>query len=137
MSAGPPLDKASPDGVIHFWIGGLSERHFPGVDPLAKAEQWWKKDEAFDREIRELFADTHERAVRGELVPWTATPRGRLALVLLYDQLSRNMFRGSARAFAQDSLARRLTQTRIATRSSAEHRRAKRRSSSSSRVPSF
>jgi uncharacterized protein (DUF924 family) len=44
--------------------------------------------------------------LRGELVDWESTPRGRLALVVLYDQLSRNMFRGTPRSFAQDSLAR-------------------------------
>jgi uncharacterized protein (DUF924 family) len=108
MSAEPPVDRASPDDVIHFWIGDLSKS---GVDPLAKAAQWWKKDEAFDREIRERFGDPHERAVRGDLDRWKATPRGRLALVLLYDQLSRNMFRGTARAFAQDSLAQLLAKT--------------------------
>ncbi|MDB5216608.1 MAG: putative transrane protein [Myxococcaceae bacterium] len=109
MSAGSSTDSStpltSPDDVIHFWVGDPSA---PGADPLAKAELWWKKDDAFDREIRERFGDTHERAVRGELDAWKAMPRGRLALVLLYDQLSRNMFRGSARAFAQDSLAQDL-----------------------------
>ena len=97
--------ETSPDDVIHFWLGDLSR---PGADPLANAARWWKKDEAFDREIRERFLGTLERGVRGELASWESSPRGRLALVLLYDQLSRNMFRGTARAFAQDPLARSL-----------------------------
>lgn len=94
-----------PDDVIRFWLGDLSR---PDADPLAKAERWWKKDEAFDREIREGFQDTLERGVRGELASWEGSPHGRLALVLLYDQLSRNMFRGTRRSFAQDALARAL-----------------------------
>ena len=70
---------------------------------------WWKKDDAFDREIRERFEGTLERGVRGELAEWEQAPRGRLALVMLYDQLSRNMFRGTPRSFAQDQLARSVT----------------------------
>ena len=97
--------ETSPEDVIHFWLGDGSQ---PGADPLAKADLWWKKDDAFDREIRERFQDTLERGVRGELGSWESSPRGRLALVLLYDQLSRNMFRGTARSFAQDPLAREL-----------------------------
>lgn len=90
----------APEDVIRFWLGE------PGAPPLANAEKWWKKDEAFDRQIRERFQDTLERGVRGELADWRTSPRGRLALVLLYDQLSRNMFRGTPRSFAQDALAR-------------------------------
>lgn len=92
----------TPDDVIAFWFGDLSK---PGADPLIHAPRWWKKDHTFDREIHDRFEATLERGRRGELESWKATPRGRLALVLLYDQLSRNMFRGGARSFAQDSLA--------------------------------
>lgn len=95
--------ETSPEDVIHFWLGDVSR---PDADPLAKAALWWKKDDAFDREIRERFQETLERGVRGELEAWESSPRGRLALVLLYDQLSRNMFRATARSFAQDPLAR-------------------------------
>ena len=90
----------SPEDVIRFWLGE------PEAPPLANAERWWKKDEAFDREIKERFGETLERAVRGELSAWQSTPRGRLALVILCDQFSRNIFRGTARSFAQDELAR-------------------------------
>ncbi|MGZ3478541.1 MAG: DUF924 family protein [Polyangiales bacterium] len=95
----------SPDDVIHFWVGDLSQ---PGADPLAKAPVWFKRNDAFDREIRERFLETLERGVRGELGAWESSPRGRFALVLLYDQLSRNMFRGTARSFAHDARAREL-----------------------------
>jgi uncharacterized protein (DUF924 family) len=98
-----PASEITPEDVIHFWIGDLS---LLGVDPLAKAPLWWKKDEAFDREIRERFERTLERAARGELAAWESSARGRLALVLLFDQMSRNIFRGTARSFAQDGRAR-------------------------------
>lgn len=90
----------SPEDVIRFWLGE------PDAPPLANAPKWWKKDDAFDLEIKERFLETLERAARGEIADWQTTPRGRLALVLVYDQLSRNMFRGTARSFAQDALAR-------------------------------
>lgn len=95
--------ETTPEDVIRFWLGE------PGAPPLANAPSWWKKDEAFDRQIRERFQPTLERGVRGELAEWSASPRGRLALVLLYDQLSRNMFRGTARSFGQDTLAREVS----------------------------
>ncbi len=92
--------STSPDEVLAFWFGTSDE------PPLAKAEQWWKKDPAFDSAVRDRFGAAFERAVRGELEDWRGSPRGRLALVVILDQFSRNMFRGDARSFAQDEQAR-------------------------------
>lgn len=97
-----------PEDVLRFWFGA------PDSDPLASAAKWWKKDAAFDAEIRERFGDALERGVRGELADWRTTPRGRLALVILFDQFSRNMFRGTPRSFAQDSLAREIADEALA-----------------------
>lgn len=90
----------TPEDVLRFWLGE------PGADPFANQEMWWKKDPALDGEIRQRFGATLEAGIRGELASWEETPRGRLALVVLFDQYSRNMFRGTPRAFAQDALAR-------------------------------
>lgn len=87
------------DDVLAFWLGP------PGDPPLAKSASWWKKDEAFDAEIRARFGEAIERAARGEMEAWRSSPRGRLALVILLDQFSRNAFRGTPRSFAQDALA--------------------------------
>jgi uncharacterized protein (DUF924 family) len=95
-----PEITGSPEEVLRFWLGE------PGEPPLARSETWYKKDDDFDRQIRERFESLLEAGVRGELAEWKATPRGRLALVVMYDQFSRNMFRGAARMFAQDGLAR-------------------------------
>lgn len=89
----------SAEDVILFWFGE------PGAPPLANVASWWKKDVAFDRKIKDRFERTLDRGLAGELVDWEASPRGRLGLVLLYDQLSRNMYRGTPRSFAQDGLA--------------------------------
>ncbi|MRG94031.1 DUF924 family protein [Polyangium spumosum] len=66
---------------------------------------WFAKSDETDRFLRETFGDLVERALRGELSSWRATLRGRLALIVLCDQFTRNIFRGTPRAFAGDPLA--------------------------------
>lgn len=68
--------------------------------------KWFAKDDAFDRALRERFEALHFAASRGELNDWTVTAEGALALILLLDQIPRNIFRGSAHAFATDPMAR-------------------------------
>jgi uncharacterized protein (DUF924 family) len=72
----------------------------------AGKDKWFNKDTAFDEAIRRRFRETYEAATAGQLREWEASPEGALALVIVLDQLPRNMFRGSARAFAADHLAR-------------------------------
>src|SRR5215475_178462 len=79
--------------VVAFW-------HKAGPD------RWFNKDAAFDKEIYERFFDTYEAAAAGKLSGWEQTAQSALALLLLLDQFPRNMFRGDARAFATDPLAR-------------------------------
>ncbi len=67
---------------------------------------WFEKSPAFDDEIRARFLPLYERALKNELETWREDPRSCLALVILLDQFPRNMFRGTARAFAADALAR-------------------------------
>ena len=83
---------ASPDDVLAFWRD-------------AGPDKWFNKDTAFDNEIRTRFLDTYEAAAAGTLPDWEATREGALALIIVLDQFPRNMFRGSARAFAADPLA--------------------------------
>ena len=75
----------------------------------AGPERWFNKNAAFDDEIREQFFDTYEAAAAGELSDWEQSAQGALALLILLDQFPRNMFRGDARAFATDPLARAIT----------------------------
>jgi len=72
----------------------------------AGAERWFKKDPAFDETIRQRFLGLHEAAATGGLKSWEDSAEGTLALLLLLDQFPRNMFRGEARAFGTDALAR-------------------------------
>jgi uncharacterized protein (DUF924 family) len=79
--------------IVSFWRDAGSER-------------WFAKDEAFDRIIRARFLKIHAAALHRELADWEESPEGALALLIVLDQFSRNMFRGSAEAFAGDPLAR-------------------------------
>ena len=79
----------------------------------AKPAQWWKKDEDFDRIIIERFSELHRRAACCELFEWRKDARGRLAEIVVLDQFSRNMFRGSPLSFAQDALALALSQEAV------------------------
>lgn len=90
--------------VLKFW--------FEEIDP----SQWWKKDDAFDKAIIKRFADIHAMASRCELFCWRTDARGRLAEIIVLDQFSRNMFRGSPLSFAQDPLALALAQEAISIR---------------------
>ena len=86
--------------VLDFWFGAAdsSERG------TARAA-WFRKSREFDDELRDRFLGTWATAARGELERWSATPLAALALVIVLDQFPRNMFRGTARAFASDALA--------------------------------
>lgn len=90
--------------VLDFWFGTLDEH---GLADAEHAARWWAKDEAFDAQLRARFGAVHEAVGGGERETWLATPRGRLAYVIVLDQFSRNLFRDSARAFAWDPQARR------------------------------
>ena len=68
-------------------------------------ELWWEQDEAFDAKIRQRFREVQRRASAGELDVWTEIPKGTLAPVVVLDQFSRNLNRGSAAAVADDPKA--------------------------------
>jgi uncharacterized protein (DUF924 family) len=84
---------ASPESVLTFWRE-------------AGHDKWFKKDAAFDDAIRTRFLETYEAAAAEKLSEWERTTEGALALLIVLDQFPRNMFRGDARAFAADLLAR-------------------------------
>lgn len=76
--------------------------------------RWYARDEAFDGQMRAQFLEAHESAARAELWDWENDATGALALILLLDQFPRNLFRGSAHAFATDSAALEVAQRAIA-----------------------
>jgi uncharacterized protein (DUF924 family) len=84
--------------VLAFWFGPHTG------DPEAD-RRWFSKDPAFDLELRERFGGVHAAVTAGECESWLSEPSPTLAYVLVCDQLSRNLFRGTPRAFAADRLA--------------------------------
>src|SRR5262249_14317224 len=78
------------------------------------SEKWFATDPALDAEIRRRFESTWRGGCAGGLKDWEKEPNGALALIVLFDQFPRNMFRGSAEAFASDSLAREIAKRAIA-----------------------
>jgi uncharacterized protein (DUF924 family) len=86
------VTSVTPSDVLDFWFG-------------QDRKAWFEKNPAFDEQIRSRFLSLFEQALRGELDLWRREQTGCLALVILLDQFPRNMFRGSARAFAADALA--------------------------------
>ena len=82
--------------VIGFWFG-------PGMNA-----RWFKKDPAFDAEVRARLGAPHQAAAAGALGAWRESAEGCLALIVILDQVPRNLFRGQARAFATDAAAREI-----------------------------
>ena len=92
----------SPEAILSFWFGS-------GKEQGKRRAAWFKKDAAFDDEIRSRFLDTYELAASGQLVHWLVQAQSCLALIVVLDQFPRNMFRGSPRTFAADTMARETT----------------------------
>lgn len=90
-----------PVEILTFW--------FEEID----RSLWFKKDADFDRMLAERFGALHAQASLGELSAWRDTPHGRLAEIIVLDQFSRNLFRNSPKAFAQDGMVLVLAQEAV------------------------
>lgn len=98
-------DQMRIDAVLSFWF---RERELSAPQIDQRMDTWFGRDEIFDLEIRKEFATDVERASAGELDHWSHKSRGRLALILLLDQFRRNIYRGTAKAYAKDKAALKL-----------------------------
>lgn len=92
----------TPDDILQFWFGDDLETP---ESIAALTVRWFVPDPAFDDAIRERFGELPDVALAGELSHWAETARSALALVLVLDQFPRNLYRGSAQAFAYDAAA--------------------------------
>lgn len=88
--------------LIDFWFS-------PDV-----AKLWFHSTPVFDDELRERYSETYEMARRGELGDWQETAEGALALIILFDQIPLNIFRGQAASFATEARAREVAEKAIA-----------------------
>jgi uncharacterized protein (DUF924 family) len=92
---------ATPHDILHFWRE-------------AGPSKWFKKSSPFDDAIRLKFEPVHHAAARGEHDGWAETAEGALALLILLDQVPRNLYRGSAHAYATDPKARAVARAAVA-----------------------
>lgn len=88
--------------ILQFWFGTLDDA---GLASPQCERLWFRSDPAIDAEVRTRFARDLAQAAGGERAHWEQSARGRLALIVLYDQFSRNIYRASAQAFAHDTRA--------------------------------
>jgi uncharacterized protein (DUF924 family) len=105
VQGNPDLPAATPawiEQVLQFWFGEMTR------------EQWFKRDAAVDDRIRIRFLSLHDQVSAMPNEALLSDPRSALAAVIVLDQFSRNMFRGSPRAFASDAKALALAEAAIA-----------------------
>lgn len=114
-AAGPTatLDGIDPRaaGVLEFWFNDGLSQDWPSGNP---GKVWFGNDPVLDEGIRAAFGPLVDEALRGGLQPWETTPLERLALTILLDQFTRNLYRGKSGAFAGDTRTQQLTLDAIA-----------------------
>jgi uncharacterized protein (DUF924 family) len=95
--------------ILDFWFGAPDSAEYGKSRPV-----WFKKDDAFDAEIMARFGGMHRDAAAGRYDSWQAAPKAALALIVLLDQFSRNMYRGTPASFACDQHAQRIARNTVA-----------------------
>ena len=85
--------EPAPAAILKFWRE-------------AGRDRWYKRNDAFDADVRQRYLDLWRKAAAGELSSWEATDDGALALTIVLDQFPRNMFRNDALTYASDRQAR-------------------------------
>ena len=94
--------SSTPRAILDFW--------FKEIDP----KRWCVADAAFDADIKARFEQVWRDARDGKYAEWESDKQGALALIILFDQFPRNMFRGTAEAFSTDALARAVSKRALA-----------------------
>lgn len=91
--------------LLNFWFGDLGFADLPTSD---RTNLWFGESETLKQTITQTFGSDYKAAVEGNLTEWSNTPRGRLALIILFDQFSRYLHRNSSHAFDFDKKAQDL-----------------------------
>jgi uncharacterized protein (DUF924 family) len=99
-------DAHEPVDVIAYWLG---DTEFDPAAAHARNRFWYRATIQIDCAIKDRFEDVHASIRNGRLLHWGEGAEGALAVVIVLDQFSRNMYRGQREAFGQDSLARAIT----------------------------
>lgn len=91
------------ESILEFWFGTDPDDQ---VTAKQQGKLWWQKRDDTDAMILQRFGSYVQEAASGVLEPWTASPEGLLALIILTDQFPRNMYRETPQSFAFDHQAR-------------------------------
>ena len=91
--------------LLDLWFGNVGSADLPSSD---RTDLWFGEKNTFKKEMLDVFKEEYQQAIQGELSDWEKTPRGRLALIILFDQFSRVMYAESAESFAHDAKAQAL-----------------------------
>jgi uncharacterized protein (DUF924 family) len=105
QSTPPSAGLASPENVLSFWFGTPATNE----DEMTRLGRWFRGGASMDEEMARRFGPAVEAALRHDLDGWAATARGRLALVLLLDQMTRSLYRNDPRSYAGDAQAQTLS----------------------------
>jgi uncharacterized protein (DUF924 family) len=108
---------SDPQQVLDFWFGDGLARGWPSDD---RGALWFGGGAALDEQVRGRFGALVDQALDGGLADWEPSVAHRLALVILLDQFTRNVYRGQARAFAGDGRAQRVVMQSLALNQDAE-----------------
>ncbi len=100
------------NAILDFWFGELDNR---GLSAPAQHALWFTSSADTDRHCQDQFGDRVAQAVAGDLAHWAESDRGLIALILLLDQFTRNIYRATARAFSGDPVALALAKQTIAS----------------------
>jgi uncharacterized protein (DUF924 family) len=119
----PYARQVNAASILEYWLGPEASRDDP---PRSVRQRWFEKSAETDAYITREYASSVEPAGRGKLDSWAASARGRLALVILLDQFTRNIHRGSGRMYEYDEKAVELTTQGLALRHDAELKAAER-----------
>lgn len=99
-AAGRGADRPDAQAVLDSWFLPEAAEGFGASRPT-----WFRKDDAFDAAIKDRFGTLIEQGLRGELDGWAGEARSALARIVVLDQFTRNVFRGTPRSFAGDPQA--------------------------------
>ncbi|MEH6589956.1 MAG: DUF924 family protein [Halioglobus sp.] len=105
------------NNILFFWFGALDDH---GMSAPSQHALWFKSSTSTDHVCRDRFGELVAQAIAGELLHWSRTDKGLIALILLLDQLPRNVYRGTPGAFSGDKMALELAKATIAA---GHHRR--------------
>ena len=94
--------------ILHFWFEGIDD-YTPINKGIAPFKKWFTKDLKFDEEIHVRFEEDLIKAKGGEYQAWQSSAKGSLALTILFDQFSRNMYRGLPKMYQADAMALEIT----------------------------